>query len=67
MTDTPSTDTGKTTAEREAEARTRLRAERNPHSQEQRHDPNQPEGDRWVIKNWKPLQPVVNFAFGYPF
>jgi hypothetical protein len=31
------------------------------------YDPNQPEGDRWVIKNWKPLQPVVNFAFGYPF
>ena len=31
------------------------------------YDPNQPEGDRWVMKNWKPLQPVVNFAFGYPF
>ncbi|KIA90338.1 translocation and assembly module lipoprotein TamL [Kaistella jeonii] len=31
------------------------------------YDPNQPSGDRWVIKNWKPLQPVLNFAFGYPF
>lgn len=31
------------------------------------YDPNQPMGDRWVIKSWKPLQPVVNFAFGYPF
>ncbi|GBO48478.1 VirB10/TraB/TrbI family type IV secretion system protein [Pectobacterium versatile] len=47
MTDTPSTDTGKTTAEREAEARTRLRAERNPHTQAQRHDPNQPEVARF--------------------
>ena len=31
------------------------------------YDPNQPTGDRWVIKDWKPLKPVVNFAFGYPF
>lgn len=31
------------------------------------HDPNQPEGERWVIKNWHPLQPRLNFAIGYPF
>ncbi len=31
------------------------------------YDPNVPVGQRWVIKNWKPLQPVLNFAFGYPF
>ncbi|MCW2483669.1 hypothetical protein J5224_31965, partial [Candidatus Symbiopectobacterium sp. NZEC135] len=47
MTDTPSTETEKTTAEREAEARTRLRAERTPHTQAQRHDPNQPEVARF--------------------
>lgn len=47
MTDTPSTETEKTTAEREAEARTRLRAERTPHTQAQQHDPNRPEVARF--------------------
>lgn len=31
------------------------------------YDPNKPIGSRWVINQWKPLQPVLNFAFGYPF
>lgn len=31
------------------------------------HDPNRPEGERWVIDKIKPLQPTVNFAIGYPF
>lgn len=31
------------------------------------YDPNKPVGDRWVISNWQPLKPVLNFAFGYPF
>ncbi|MPS72442.1 MAG: outer membrane protein assembly factor [Chryseobacterium sp.] len=31
------------------------------------HDPNRPEGSRWVINKIKPLQPTVNFAIGYPF
>ena len=31
------------------------------------HDPNLPQGDRWVIGKWQPLKPVLNFAFGYPF
>jgi len=31
------------------------------------HDPNQPEGEKWVIDKIKPLQPTVNFAIGYPF
>lgn len=31
------------------------------------YDPNQPEGQRWVISDIKPLKPVVNFAIGYPF
>ncbi len=31
------------------------------------YDPNKPIGDRWVIGKWKPLQPVLNIAFGYPF
>lgn len=31
------------------------------------YDPNKPMGSRWVISKWKPLQPVLNFAFGYPF
>ncbi len=31
------------------------------------YDPNKPIGDRWVISKWKPLQPVLNIAFGYPF
>jgi outer membrane protein assembly factor BamA len=31
------------------------------------HDPNQPEGEKWIIDKIKPLQPTVNFAIGYPF
>ncbi|MHA6727704.1 translocation and assembly module lipoprotein TamL [Chryseobacterium sp. A301] len=31
------------------------------------HDPNRPEGDRWVISKWQPFKPTLNFAFGYPF
>lgn len=31
------------------------------------YDPNKPIGSRWVISKWKSLQPVLNFAFGYPF
>lgn len=31
------------------------------------YDPNQPEGEKWVISEIKPLKPVVNFAIGYPF
>lgn len=31
------------------------------------HDPNRPEGERWVINKIKPLQPTINFAIGYPF
>lgn len=31
------------------------------------HDPNQPSGQRWVISQWHPLKPTLNFAFGYPF
>lgn len=32
------------------------------------YDPNKPIGDRWVIRNWKPISDaVLNFAFGYPF
>ena len=31
------------------------------------YDPNQPIGERWVIQDWKPLKPIINFAFGYPF
>ncbi|QIG90708.1 BamA/TamA family outer membrane protein [Chryseobacterium sp. POL2] len=31
------------------------------------YDPNQPEGDRWVIHKNKLLRPTLNFAFGYPF
>lgn len=32
------------------------------------YDPNKPTGERWVIRNWKPIQDaVLNFAFGYPF
>lgn len=31
------------------------------------YDPNEKYGQRWVIGKWKPLQPVLNFAFGYPF
>ncbi|QCX54500.1 outer membrane protein assembly factor [Elizabethkingia sp. JS20170427COW] len=31
------------------------------------YDPNRPDGDRWNVKYIKPLQPTINFAFGYPF
>lgn len=32
------------------------------------YDPNKPLGERWVIRNWKPINDaVLNFAFGYPF
>lgn len=31
------------------------------------YDPNRPEGQRWVISQFNPLKPVVNFAIGYPF
>lgn len=31
------------------------------------HDPNQPEGEKWVIDKIQPLKPTVNFAIGYPF
>lgn len=31
------------------------------------HDPNRPEGQRWVIDKIKPLKPTINFAIGYPF
>ena len=31
------------------------------------HDPNQPEGERWVIDKIQPLKPTINFAIGYPF
>ena len=31
------------------------------------HDPNRPEGERWVISKIQPLKPTVNFAIGYPF
>jgi len=31
------------------------------------HDPNRPEGERWVIDKIKLLQPTFNFAIGYPF
>lgn len=31
------------------------------------HDPNRPQGERWVISKWQPLKPMLNFAFGYPF
>lgn len=31
------------------------------------HDPNRPEGERWVISKIQPLKPTINFAIGYPF
>ncbi len=31
------------------------------------HDPNRPEGERWVVDKIKLLQPTFNFAIGYPF
>ena len=31
------------------------------------HDPNKPEGEKWVIDKIKFLQPTINFAIGYPF
>lgn len=31
------------------------------------HDPNRPEGERWVIDKIQPLKPTINFAIGYPF
>lgn len=31
------------------------------------YDPNKPEGDRWRFKNFQPLKPALNIAFGYPF
>lgn len=31
------------------------------------YDPNKPTGERWVVKDFNPLKPTLNFAFGYPF
>ncbi len=31
------------------------------------YNPNEAKGERWVISDWKPFKPVINFAFGYPF
>ena len=31
------------------------------------YDPNLPVGNRWVFKDWRLLDGIVNFAFGYPF
>ncbi|SDD89217.1 Surface antigen [Riemerella columbipharyngis] len=31
------------------------------------YDPNEPEGQRWQFRYFKPLKPTLNFAFGYPF
>lgn len=31
------------------------------------YDPNKPEGERWRFKDFNPLKPTLNLAFGYPF
>lgn len=31
------------------------------------YDPNNPQGERWVIDKIQPLKPTLNFSIGYPF
>ncbi|KQR94685.1 hypothetical protein ASG01_02075 [Chryseobacterium sp. Leaf180] len=31
------------------------------------YDPNKPDGEKWRFKDFNPLKPTFNLAFGYPF